>query len=131
MKILIAVVCAAGAIMATTSFANAQECRGGYRTLGNDVIVTCDSGPYYYQQEPDRYYREPIYVAPAPRIYVERRPYYYDDYAYDRYPYAYGAYPSYYGDRSYYRHRHYSDRRNCLPFQALSALIPGVAPPAC
>ena len=50
-KKILAAVCAAGAIIAAASAANAQECRGGYRTLPNQVIVRCDDGPYYYREE--------------------------------------------------------------------------------
>jgi hypothetical protein len=119
---------AAAAILATTAGVNAQECRGGYRTLPNQVIVSCGD-EYYYT--PDDYYAPddaPLYTGsvyvPAPRVYVERRyrpvydEYWYDDDYYDR------RYR-----RHYYRYSRYDD--DCWRFRAFTSLIPFVTPPAC
>jgi hypothetical protein len=89
---------ATGALLVAASTANAAgECRGGYRELGNGVIVSCNDD-YGYEAPP-------VYVAPpvvvAPQVYIGR-PYYYDDY-YD-----------YYGDNyyDYGRRPYYNDRRH-------------------
>ena len=55
---MLSLTCAAGALLVAASTANAaSECRGGYRELGNGVIVSCH-GDYGYEPPP-------VFVAPA------------------------------------------------------------------
>jgi hypothetical protein len=82
---MLSLFCAAGALLAVASTANAaSECRGGYRELPNGVIVSCHGDSYDYEPAP-LYAVPPVYVVP--QIYVERPRYYRRDwpYYYDRY----------------------------------------------
>lgn len=125
----IAALAAGGLIAAATSAASAaEECRGGYRTLPNDVIVSCSNDAYqaYESDRPYRAYREvpeaPLYTG---SIYAERR-YYPRPYRYDRPYHRYNS--TYYGD--YFggpRWRHRSPFfYNCGPFG-----FPYATPGAC
>ncbi len=108
MKKVLSIACAAGALLAVTTVANAlEECRGGYRELPNGVIVSCNPANDF------GYAPAPVYVAPrvyvAPPIYVGPS-YYYDEPYYDD-----GYYARRYYDRPYYSRRTPKYTRSCAP----------------
>lgn len=101
----------AAAIVTASGGAFAQECKGGYRMLPNNIPVPCE-GNVYATPEARVYERAPIITGSIGGPYVQRRVYR-PHYAY---PYYADAYPYYYDGPYHRRHHSYGPYASSFSF---------------